>query len=137
MSTKEKFRPSAQPRANKGVIHIKLESDEPNIGTSWKKVTLNRAEIVNSRKETYSIKFGSVVVESFEANPVQTSINIKSGQLALERAKGALVKKGVSIETKKGVPLFRADQHSPNKLIRTLDGKEDVGTFVNGVFMVE
>jgi len=62
--------------------------------------------------------------------------NIDLGQAAMKKIKFQLVKPGVRSRSSKSTPLFRADPANPRQLIRILDGKEERGVFVNGVFQV-
>jgi hypothetical protein len=62
--------------------------------------------------------------------------NIGLGQAAMKKIKTQLVKPGLRSRPSKSTPMFRADPANPRQLIRILDGQEDRGVFVNGVFQV-
>lgn len=86
---------------------------------------------------------GKVTVFHFGSARLKTSVahvdwarNIGLGQLAMKRITVQLVKPGVKLRGSRSKPLFRADPADPRQLIRVLDGKEERGVFVNGVFQV-
>lgn len=88
-----------------------------------------RADRVRSRQ----IRFGSVVVSApTDAVDALRGENIKAGQVALARAKKALVKPGVVLGLKPATPKYHVDP--AGRLIRVLRGKRQVGKLVNGAF---
>lgn len=79
------------------------------------------------------VKFGSVKVKVNILDGGERHY-IHAGQIALERAIGAIIHPRVNIEVAKDIPLYRADPAHHGKIIREINGKVDVGTFVNGKF---
>lgn len=79
-------------------------------------------------------KFGRVVVHA--AGPLEAveRKNIAEGRTALSRAKSVLVRPGVQVQVKAGVPMYHADPAAPGFLLRTLDGRTTRGRFVGGKF---
>ncbi|QDQ28466.1 hypothetical protein FNU76_20055 [Chitinimonas arctica] len=102
----------------------------------WKEIGTDRkireAEGANVRRLT----FGSVIVEVSALDRAEIQRNVKVGQAALARAKNTIVQAGVDLPEQEGVPLFHADPNRPGKLVRELDGKREIGSFVNGIFLV-
>jgi hypothetical protein len=95
------------------------------------------ATTVKTAKKRAKIKFGGIVVaRSVKPSLIEVQQNISASTLALKRAKGRLVKGGVRIYKKKGVPLFYVDPSRPGTFIRLLDGKEERGVLENGIFKV-
>jgi hypothetical protein len=55
----------------------------------------------------------------------------------LRKALESLLTPGVKLNHPPNIPLFRASSDHAGKLIRTLNGTEEVGAIVNGTFKVE
>jgi hypothetical protein len=87
-----------------------------------------------SQGKQASVRFGSVHVKVVSPSHEETVRNIEAGKIAFARAKTTLVKPGVRVEAGKGIPLFRADSKNPGTIVRFLNGLEDRGKFVHGVF---
>jgi len=83
---------------------------------------------------TVKVKFGSVTVKVTAPSAAVVKRNVIAGQMALARAKARILKPGVRIASKRGVPLFHADPDQPGRLIRELDGEVQSGHFVDGTF---
>lgn len=84
---------------------------------------------------------GKVAVFSFGSATVKVPVrdeewadNIALSQVAMKKLTKALVKPGVKLRTSKATPLFRADPANPGQVIRVVDGKEERGVFLDGVF---
>jgi len=54
----------------------------------------------------------------------------------VEKVEASVRKPGVKLRIGKSTPNFRADPTDPTQLMRVLDGKEERGVFVDGVFQV-
>ena len=54
----------------------------------------------------------------------------------MEKVEASLRRPGVKLRIGKSTPIFRADPTDPTQLVRVLDGKEERGVFVDGVFQV-
>ena len=78
--------------------------------------------------------FGAVTVRVDPPTESEIRQNIQAGQAALRRMKNALIKPGVILERKKGVPLYFGSADHPDLLIREKDGVKTLGRFVNGRF---
>lgn len=81
-----------------------------------------------------SVSFGSVTVQVSEPPESVRQANIKAGQVALERSKGALQKAGIKIPRQKGVPLYFGCEDKPGWMVRELNGQKTLGKFVGGRF---
>ena len=81
-----------------------------------------------------SVSFGSVTVQVSEPPESVRQANIKAGQVALERSKGALQKAGIKIPRQKGVPLYFGCEDKPGWMERELNGQKTLGKFVGGRF---
>jgi hypothetical protein len=80
------------------------------------------------------VTFGDVTVWGSKITKEQTKVSAEFGQAALKRAADRIVRPGVTIAQRKGVPLYRVDDDNPNVIIRKLDGIEERGIFADGEF---
>lgn len=80
-------------------------------------------------------KLGNVTVSGATPNAELVKINIARGTQALERVGKKLIKPGIRLPEKKGVPRYSADENSPGVIIRRLDGKVSTGRLENGQFV--
>lgn len=80
------------------------------------------------------VTFGAVTVRVDPPTESEIRQNIEAGQAALRRMKSALIKPGVIIKQKNGVPLYFGSADNPDLLIREKDGVKTLGRFVNGRF---
>ena len=85
-------------------------------------------------KKIVSAMYGAVTIRVEEPNNSQLKRNIRTGQIALSRAKDAFINKGVKLKTKQGVAIYQADPSDSRILIRNIDGKKEKGIFVNSSF---
>jgi hypothetical protein len=93
------------------------------------------AEVKSKGKRT-KVKFGGITVRVPKPTSAQVESNVAASTLALERAAKRLVRPGVRLYAKKGVPLYSADPERPGVYIRVLNGKTDRGVLENGAFKV-
>lgn len=82
------------------------------------------------------IKFGSVTVVLRAPTEADVQRNIERSTEGLARGLKRLLRPGVRLYPKRGVPLFYADEHHPGKFIRLLDGKRELGVLEDGDFKV-
>ena len=82
------------------------------------------------------IKFGDVTISGAKPNAEIVKVNVERSSRALERIVKKLVKPGVTIRSKKGVPLYSVAEGEPGVFIRKLNGRVDRGHLVGGVFKV-
>lgn len=82
------------------------------------------------------VRFGSATYKGPRPSKDVLQRNIEAGQAALARGLKALVKPGVKLKLKKGVPRYSADPTSPGVLIRNVDGQIDRVMLEDGVFRV-
>ncbi|MBI2424417.1 MAG: hypothetical protein HYV27_16425 [Candidatus Hydrogenedentes bacterium] len=75
-----------------------------------------------------------MTVKVVPASRAEEKRNVKAGQAALARAKSVIVVPGVTIGAARGVPLFHVDPDRPDRIVRILNEKTDIGRFVNGKF---
>jgi hypothetical protein len=80
------------------------------------------------------VRFGSVIVEGTSPSKASAKRNVEAGRLALSRVSNALVRPGVEVHVDSHIPLYHADPAHPGYLIRTLNGQQSTGRFVNGKF---
>jgi hypothetical protein len=100
------------------------------------KVSPPKASLKPLRKpRVATFRFGGFTVKT-RARDEEWAHNIGLGQEAMQKIQAALVKPGVKLRTPKATPLFRADPDRPGQLIRVLDGKEERGIIVDGVFKI-
>ena len=94
------------------------------------------AKIKVARVRRLKITFGDVTVVGPRPSAVEVKRNIEASRQALERVKARLMRPGVRLYAKKGVPLYSADPDRPGVYIRQLNGKTDRGILENGAFKV-
>jgi len=82
------------------------------------------------------VEFGSVTVSVSTPKKSKVRRNVIDGQIALARAISKIVKPGIKINAAKGVPLFHAESEHPGLIVRELNGKRALGSFVNGKFRI-
>ena len=82
------------------------------------------------------VKFGSVIVSGTKPSADLVEANVKRSTEALERVTKKLVKPGISLRAKKGVPRFFIDETEAGVIMRRLDGRTERGRLVNGIFEV-
>lgn len=82
------------------------------------------------------VKFGGVVVTAPKPSSAQVKHNVAASSDALERAAKRLMRPGIRLYAKKGVPLYSADPERPGVYIRVLNGKTERGTLEDGAFKV-
>ena len=82
------------------------------------------------------VTFGGVTVSVQRPNAAQVRHNVELSTMALERAKKRLMRPGVRLNAKKGVPQYFADVEKPGVFVRKLDGKVERGVIENGKFKV-
>ena len=81
-----------------------------------------------------SVKFGAVsVVVSVPTDDI-VKRGVRASAKAVERLSKRLVKPGVSIKREKGIPTYTANPRNPTQVVRRLNGRTQVGKFVNGKF---
>lgn len=83
-----------------------------------------------------TLQYGAVTLK-VSHDSTEWRRNVELGQQALKKVKSRLVKPGVKLRTRKGVPLFSADPTDPRRVVRELDGRREVGVFENGVFKAQ
>jgi hypothetical protein len=88
-----------------------------------------------SKEATRKRKFGAVVVANTAPDAQTVAGNVDAGREALKRATDVLTKPGVTLRLGAHVPRFRADVSEPGMLIRELNGNEQRGRIVNGIFV--
>ncbi|RYB04334.1 hypothetical protein [Lichenibacterium ramalinae] len=84
--------------------------------------------------ETKVARFGSVSLEHDPINTAEAAQNVERGRSALNRMGAALSAPGVKLDVARGVPLYHADPHHPDRLVRVLDGARQSGVLVDGEF---
>lgn len=80
-------------------------------------------------------KLGNVTVSGAMPSAELVKTNIARGAQALERVGKKLMKPGIHLPEKKGVPRYSADENSPGLIIRRLNGKVSTGRLENGQFV--
>ncbi len=88
----------------------------------------------SSSIEAKVTRFGSVSLEHDPVGRVEVAQNVERGRSALNRMGAALSAPGIRLDVAKGVPLYHADPHHPDRLVRVLDGDRQSGVLVDGEF---
>lgn len=66
---------------------------------------------------------------------IRKTDNVKASQMALKRAKAALIKPGIKLQREKDVPLYFGCENHPGLMIEELNGKKRIGRFKRGRFV--
>lgn len=88
-----------------------------------------------ARSGNVTTKLGEVTVRGAKPSPDVVKANITRSTQALERVGAKLIKPGVHLPEKKGVPRYSADENNPGLFVRRLDGKVTTGRLRNGQFV--
>ena len=96
-------------------------------------VTLRSSEKPGPVKSS-PITFGSVTIDVVRATGAERERNIAEGVAALRRGAKALITPGVVLDLPPSAPRYHSDPEVAGRLVRVMNGKETVGTFVNGKF---
>lgn len=91
---------------------------------------------VKAHAKRSRIKFGGITVLVPKPSSSQVKLNVAASSLALERTAKRLMRPGVRLHAKKGVPQYSADPERPGVYIRVLNGTKDRGVLENGEFKV-
>lgn len=91
-----------------------------------------RARRTGERKVT----FGSVSVMVRRPTKAEVQRNVEQSTAALERMLKRLLRPGFRLYPKRDVPYFWADENHPDKIVRLLNGKQQLGILENGEFKV-
>jgi hypothetical protein len=78
--------------------------------------------------------FGTAELRSTKVNGKPSPETLEQSRIAMRELGGRLLKPGVKLPNRKGVPKFYADEADPALVVRELDGKRERGRFVNGQF---
>lgn len=88
----------------------------------------------SARVRTVTTKLGNVTVSAQKPSAALVKDNVKRSSQALERAAARIVRGGVAIPQRKGVPLYSLDENNPKIVIRKLNGQISRGHLVDGKF---
>lgn len=99
-------------------------------------IEIKRSGPTKARSKKAVFSYGSASLKT-TSSPEEWARNVDLGRVAMKNLKAKLIKPGVRVSHAKSVPLFRADPAQPGRLIRTLNGKDERGAFVDGVFKVQ
>jgi hypothetical protein len=117
-------------KASRGTAKKKASSgDREHSGFSEPKTVYAHAP-----GKTRKVKFGEVTVWGEEPTPEQVTENVEASQAALRRMAQRIIRPGVSLRRRKGVPYYHVDDDDPAVIIRTLDGVVERGFFADGEF---
>jgi len=96
------------------------------------------APLLSERKMApVTVSFGSVTVQVIPPTESKRQANIAAGQAALRRGLHALLKPGIKLARKRGVPYYFGIDDRPGWMVQELDGKKTTGRFVDGEFVAE
>jgi hypothetical protein len=82
-----------------------------------------------------TVKFGDVTVTGKAPSAKLVRENVERSTRALERVGKKLIKPGVHLPEKKGVPRYSADENNPHLIIRRLNGQTTTGRLQDGQFV--
>lgn len=77
--------------------------------------------------------FGGAQLSSAR-DPQDSKDTFEQSRKAMEEFGRRIVRPGIRLPDRKGVPKFYADEVNPKVIVRELDGKRERGTFENGQF---
>lgn len=82
------------------------------------------------------VEFGSVTISGAKPSASSVAMNVERSTEALERVARKLVKPGVALRAKKGVPYYSVAEGETGVFVRRLDGRVERGRLVDGAFKV-
>lgn len=77
---------------------------------------------------------GNVTVSAQKPSAALVKDNVKRSSQALQRVAERIIRAGVTLPQRKGVPRYSVDEDNPKIVIRKLDGQVTRGQLVNGKF---
>jgi len=80
------------------------------------------------------VSYGEVSVMVRTPTNSQVEKSVKASSALIMRLGRKLASPGVQLQNAKNIPLFTADHHDPNVVVRDLNGVRKRGRFVGGVF---
>jgi hypothetical protein len=84
-----------------------------------------------------TVTFGEVSVLVTQPTDEAVQKGVKASAKVIRDLGKRLLTPGVEIKRARGVPVFTADPKNPDRVIRRLNGKSEVGHFVRGEFRVD
>lgn len=84
----------------------------------------------------FNVTFGNVTIHGAKPSAAAVKANVARSTKALERVTQDVVKAGVFIPRKKGVPRYAIAEGEPDVFIRRLNGRTERGRLVKGAFKV-
>jgi hypothetical protein len=84
--------------------------------------------------KTVTTKLGNVSVTGRSPSAEMIKANVDRSTAALVRVADRLIKGGVTLPRKKGIPYYSLDRDNPKIVIRKLDGVITRGEFADGKF---
>jgi hypothetical protein len=83
------------------------------------------------------VKIGGVFVSSDKASAAAVKRGVELSNTALERLTTTITKPGIKLGRRPGIPLYFADSGRPDRLVRKLNGKIELGVLEDGKFKVK
>lgn len=96
-------------------------------------------QVVNVRQHGHgmsTVKFGNVTISGATPSARTVTMNIERSTEALERVVKKLIKPGVVLRPKKGVPQYSVAEGETGVFVRRLNGRVERGRLVDGAFKV-
>jgi hypothetical protein len=78
--------------------------------------------------------FGSAKLQSTKGHGKVSPETLEQSREAMRHLGSRLLKPGIKLPDRKGVPKFYVDEADPALVVREIDGKRERGTFENGHF---
>ena len=85
---------------------------------------------------TRTLTYGTVSAKVAKADGKAVGKSVEIGKVLLRKAGNELMKPGVKLSSKRGVPLYHSDPDKPGLLVRRIDGRTERGVFKGGEFQV-
>ena len=124
------YLPSMTQRTPKARVAKAVVADPDQTSGSFKTKVVVRSGNGKIRS-TYS--FGGAVLRTDKSGKVSNE-TIAQSHKAMRELVGRLMKPGVRLPDRKGIPKFYADEADPDLVVRELDGKRERGRFEDGSF---
>ena len=119
-------------------LGIRMILSPSNCGAAMKATAKKSVSLHSDEKMApVTVSFGSVTVQVMPPTESERQANIAAGQAALRRGLHTLLKPGIKLARKRGVPYYFGIDDRPGWMIQELDGKNSVGRFVDGEFVAE
>jgi hypothetical protein len=97
----------------------------------------SKADVGPGQTRQTKVKFGNVSVVGPAPSKRSIALQVSRSSEALTKIAKILAKPGLSLRSRKDVPLYSVDDTDSSVLVRELNGRVERGRMIDGVFTVQ